>query len=115
MYALHAILIGALFGAGIYMMLRRSLVRLLFGLVLISHAVNLLIFTAGGLVRANEPLVPPGATAPPPGYADPIPQALVLTAIVIGFGLLAFTCVLVKQVVGAAGTDDVDELRGTDT
>ena len=114
MFGLHALLIGTLFGTGIYMMLRRSLIRLIFGLVLISHSVNLLIFTAGGLVRANAPLVPVDGTVPPPGHADPVPQALVLTAIVIGFGLLAFTCALVRQVVKATGTDDVDELRTTD-
>jgi multicomponent Na+:H+ antiporter subunit C len=116
MYGLLAILVGTLFGTGIFLMLRRSLVRLIFGLAMISHAVNLLIFTTGGLARGNPPIVPPGSRQylPPAGHADPVPQALVLTAIVIGFGLLAFTSVLVKQVARAAGTDDVDELRTTD-
>jgi multicomponent Na+:H+ antiporter subunit C len=111
---LLAILVGVLFGAGVYLLLRRSLIRLIFGLALISHAVNLLVFTTGGLVRGNPPLVPPEAQVPPAGHADPIPQALVLTAIVIGFGLLAFTCVLVKQVVKTLGTDDTDSMRANE-
>jgi multicomponent Na+:H+ antiporter subunit C len=114
MYLLLAILVGVLFAAGIYLMLSRSLVRLIFGIVLISHSVNLLIFTSGGLERANPPLVKAGESAPPPGVADPVPQALVLTAIVIGFALVAFTAVLVKRVVLTTGTSDVDELRRTD-
>ena len=114
MYPLLAILVGLLFAAGVYLMLSRSLIRLIFGLVLIGHAVNLLIFTTGGLVRANAPLVPIGEKTPPPGYADPVPQALVLTAIVIGFALVAFMAVLVKQVIRSAETDDVDDLRRTD-
>jgi multicomponent Na+:H+ antiporter subunit C len=114
MNLLLAILVGILFAAGVYMMLRRSLVRINFGVALTGYAVNLLIFVGGGLVRARPPLVPEGQTAPPPGSADPVPQALVLTAIVIGFALVAFTAVLVKGVIDAAGTDDGDELRTTE-
>jgi multicomponent Na+:H+ antiporter subunit C len=68
----------------------------------------LLIFTAGGLTRARPPVVPDGAVTLEPPYADPVPQALVLTAIVIGFGLLAFSLVLARGVHVTAGTDDVD-------
>ena len=114
MFPLLAILVGVLFGTGIYLMLARSMVRIIFGLVLVGHAVNLLIFTAGGLVRANAPIVPAGESVPPAGHADPVPQALVLTAIVIGFALTAFLAVLVKEVIASAGTDDVDELRRGD-
>ena len=96
-------------------MLSRSLIRLIFGLVLVSHAVNLVIFVSGGLVRGNAPLVPPDGETVPAGAADPVPQALVLTAIVIGFALTAFTAVLVRQVVASTGTGDVDELRETDS
>ena len=63
----------------------------------------------------RPPLVPVGASAPPPGVADPVPQALVLTAIVIGFALTAFAAVLVKRVYRVTGTDDSDALRTTDS
>lgn len=115
MLLVMAILIGVLYAAGIYLMLRRNIVKLIFGLILLSHAANLLIFTMGGLVRGNPPLAAPGTSAPPPGAADPVPQALVLTAIVIGFALTAFAAVLVKRVFAATGTDDADALRATES
>jgi multicomponent Na+:H+ antiporter subunit C len=96
------------------MLLRRSLVRLVFGLVLLGHAANLLIFTLGGLERGAAPIVAEGATALPAGHADPLPQALVLTAIVIGFALVAFASILVQRVYASLGTGDLDEMRETD-
>ena len=115
MLLLMAVVIGGLYAVGLYLMLRRNIVKLIFGLMLLGHASNLLIFTVGGLVRARPPLVPVGASAPPPGVADPVPQALVLTAIVIGFALTAFAAVLVKRVYRVTGTDDSDALRTTDS
>jgi multicomponent Na+:H+ antiporter subunit C len=109
-----AVVIGLLYTAGVYLMLRRNVVRLVFGLVLLGHAANLLIFTAGGLVRGRPPIVPLGSAAPPPGVADPLPQALVLTAIVIGFAVVSFAAVLVHRVVDRTGTDDVDDMRATE-
>lgn len=97
------------------MMMRRSIVKLIVGLVLLGYAANLLIFTVGRLTRAQAPLVPHGDTAPPDPYADPVPQALILTAIVIGFGLQAFALVLVKRAYEAVGTDDLDQMQATDT
>jgi multicomponent Na+:H+ antiporter subunit C len=114
MTVLLAVVIGLLYTAAIYLMLRRNVVRLVFGLVLLGHAANLLIFTAGGLVRGRPPIVAAGAVVPPAGGADPIPQALVLTAIVIGFAVVAFAAVLVHRVVDRTGTDDVDEMRATE-
>jgi multicomponent Na+:H+ antiporter subunit C len=99
-----------LYSAGIYLMLRRRLAQLIIGLGLLSNGTNLLIFTAGGLTRARPPVVSDGAERLVPPYADPVPQALVLTAIVIGFGLLAFSLVLAHRVHATIGTDDVDEL-----
>ena len=64
MFFLLSIVVGGLFATGLYLMLRRSIVKLIFGLVLLSHAANLLIFTAGGLVRARPPLIPPGKLLP---------------------------------------------------
>jgi multicomponent Na+:H+ antiporter subunit C len=109
-----ACVIGGLYAAGLYMMLRRSIVKLIIGLALLSHAANLLIFTAGGLRRARPPLIPAGALQPAAAYADPLPQALILTAIVIGFGVLAFAVVLFHRTYQLTGTDDLDDLRTTD-
>ncbi|MCW5982514.1 MAG: Na+/H+ antiporter subunit C [Bryobacteraceae bacterium] len=110
-----ALTIGLLYGAAMYMIIRRSIVKLVFGLVLLSHAANLLIFTVGGLTRDHPPLAPEQAALPhPPAVADPLPQALILTAIVISFGVLAFVLALVRRTVASAGTDDLDDLRTTE-
>lgn len=106
--------VGCLFACGVYMMLRKSLVKLVFGLVLSSHAVNLLVFSSGGLTRGRPPIVPEGETALAVPYADPLPQALVLTAIVISFGVLAFAAVLIHRVVQGSGSSDSDEIRNSD-
>jgi multicomponent Na+:H+ antiporter subunit C len=107
---LLALASGVLYAAGIYLMLRRRLAQLIIGLGLLSNGTNLLIFAAGGLTRAQPPVVPKGAARLLPPYADPVPQALVLTAIVIGFGLLAFALVLAHRVHETIGTDDVDDV-----
>jgi multicomponent Na+:H+ antiporter subunit C len=88
---LLSFVVGGLVAAGLYMMMRRSIIKLIVGLALLSHAANLLIFTAGGLTRGRPPLVPEGESVLSSPYADPLPQALILTAIVIGFGVLAFS------------------------
>jgi multicomponent Na+:H+ antiporter subunit C len=114
MDTLLALLIGVLYAAGLYLMMRRSIVRLIFGLVILGHAANLLIFTAGRLSRVNPPIVPEGAEALTPPFADPLPQALILTAIVIGFGLQAFALVLFRQTYRTCGAENLDEMRTTD-
>lgn len=114
METILAFVVGGLFAAGLYMMLRRSLVKLIIGLVLISHAVNLFIFTAGGLTRGSPPIVPDGVEQPTGVIADPIPQALILTAIVISFAVLAFTLTLFHRLYAATGTEDLDKLRPID-
>jgi multicomponent Na+:H+ antiporter subunit C len=114
MFFLLSLVVGGLFAAGFYLMLRRSIVKLIFGLVFLGHGANLLIFTAGGLVRARPPLIPPGELVPATEFADPVPQALVLTAIVISFAVIAFAAVLVKRVYRTVGSGDVDELKTTD-
>ena len=110
MEGLLALAAAVLYAAGIYLMLRRRLAQLIIGLGLLSNGTNLLIFTAGGLTRARPPVVPDGASALVEPHADPVPQALVLTAIVIGFGLLAFALVLAHRVHDTVGSDDVDDL-----
>ena len=110
MEVLVALASGVLYASGIYLMLRRRLAQLIIGLGLLSNGTNLLIFASGGLTRARPPVVPEGSKMLQPPYADPVPQALVLTAIVIGFGLLAFSLVLAHRVHATTGTDDVDDL-----
>jgi multicomponent Na+:H+ antiporter subunit C len=107
---LFAVASGVLYMAGIYLMLRRRLAQVIIGLALLSNGTNLLIFVAGGLTRSQPPVVPLGSAHLSAPYADPVPQALVLTAIVIGFGLLAFSLVLAHRVHTMSGSDDVDEV-----
>lgn len=109
-----AIIVGSLYAAGLYMIRRRSLVKLIIGLALLGHASNMLIFSMGDLVRGNPPLIPESLELPQLPLADPLPQALILTAIVIGFGAQAFAIVLVKRVYQRIGTDDIDQLTTTD-
>jgi multicomponent Na+:H+ antiporter subunit C len=115
MKLLMALLIGFLFAAGLYMMLRRSIVKLIIGLIILSHAANLLIFTSRGMVKGKSPVILADQTTLAPPFADPVPQALILTAIVISFGVQAFAIILVKKVYQKTGTDDLDDLRSTDT
>ena len=114
MFFLLSIVVGGLFATGLYLMLRRSIVKLIFGLVLLAHGANLLIFTAAGLVRARPPLIPKGELVPGTEFADPVPQALILTALVISFAVIAFAAVLVTQVYRSVGSGVVDELNAAD-
>lgn len=115
MHTWLAVVVGVLYAAGIYLMMRRSIVKLIMGLVLLGHAANLLIFTVGRLTRGYAPLVAEGAQAPPQPFADPLPQALILTAIVIGFGLQAFALVLFRRAYESVGAEDLDAMKATDT
>ena len=115
MHTVLAIVIGGLFAAAVYLMLRRSLAKLIIGLSLLTTATNLLILTVGGLTRARPPLVAVGATRPDEPFADPIPQALILTAIVIGFGVLAFMMALGYRTYHVVGSEDLDDMVATDT
>ncbi|MGP1272032.1 MAG: Na+/H+ antiporter subunit C [Phycisphaerales bacterium] len=114
MQLLFAASVGVLFAAGFYMMMRRSLVKLVIGLALLGHAANLLIYSASLPLRGRPPLVEVGATTPPEPYSDPLPAALVLTAIVIGFGIVSYTIVLIKRAYQDVGTDDLSEFTSTD-
>lgn len=114
MDVLLAVLAGLLTATGVYLMLQRSLLRVLFGVILLSNAVNLTLFTAGRTMRAAPPIVPEGMDAPAAAVANPLPQALILTAIVIGFGLVAFALVLLYRTYHTFGTVDADELARVD-
>jgi len=114
MEALLALLVGFLFAVGVYLLLQRNLLRVLFGLILFSNAVNLLIFTLGRLTREVPAVVPVGLEAPLAAVANPLPQALVLTAIVIGFGLIVFALVLIMRAYEALHTMDPDVIEHAD-
>lgn len=109
-----ALVIGALFAGGLYMMLRRNLVKIVIGLLLLGYAANLLVFTVGRLTRGRPPLITVGEEILVPPYADPVPQALILTAIVISFGVTAFAIILLRQAYLSLGTDDLSKLRTTE-
>ncbi|RED17838.1 Na+/H+ antiporter subunit C [Pontivivens insulae] len=106
-----AMLTGLLVAAGAYLMLSGNLVRYILGLALLSNAANLVIFGAGRLTKANPPLIPEGMKEPLEGAANALPQALILTAIVIGFGLFCFALALAYRAYYALGTARMDSMR----
>jgi multicomponent Na+:H+ antiporter subunit C len=106
-----AVLIGLFLAGGVYLLLSRSLLRMLLGLTLFGNAINLTIFTAGRLVAAVPPIVTADALVPPAGSANPLPQALILTAIVIGFSMFAFLLILAYRAYAGLAADDTDKLR----
>ena len=103
-------LAGLLIAAGIYMLLSRSLIRMLLGLTLLGNGVNLVILVAGRLGRIVPPIAE-GASAPLADAANPLPQALILTAIVIGFAMFAFLLVLAYRAYQSLEADDTDRMR----
>jgi multicomponent Na+:H+ antiporter subunit C len=105
-----AALSGLFVGVAIYLLLSRALIRMLLGLVILGNGINLLIFTAGRLTSIAPPIVPVGL-APPAPIANPLPQALILTAIVIGFAMFAFLLVLAMKAYEALGAERSDQLR----
>lgn len=111
MEALLALTIGVLVASAAYLMMSGHMLRFVFGLVLISNGANLTIFAGGRLTEGAPPLIAEGADAPAGVVANALPQALVLTAIVIGFGLLAFTITLVWRAWTDLGTIEADEMR----
>lgn len=130
---LLACVIGLLFASGTYMLLRRSFVKLIIGLGLIGHGANLLIITAAGIAadappagdaaqagdaaretRGTPPLIAEGEQTLPGSAADPLPPALILTAIVISFAIVSYTIVLVKRTYEELGTDDLNQMTATD-
>src|SRR3954469_22925980 len=112
MELLLAVVAGVLYAAGLYLMMRRRLAQLIIGLGLLSNGSNILILAAAGVTRARPPLVIAGV--PADQFADPVPQSLILTAIVIGFGVLAFSLVLAHRVHQSTASDDIDAI-GSDS
>ena len=110
-----AMLIGLLYGSGLFLMMRRTLVQLVIGLGLLSHGANLLIFIAGGYGRGLAPILDECEKTFAAVPADPLPQALILTAIVISFAVTAFALTLFLRTVKSTGTDDVDAMLEDNT
>jgi multisubunit Na+/H+ antiporter MnhC subunit len=106
MELLMAIGIGTLFGTGLYLCLRRRTFQLILGLALLSHGTNLLILNMGRIRKGAPPIIQPGVTL----YADSLVEALILTAIVIGFGVTAFLLVLSCRAYQESGTDSVNPI-----
>jgi len=106
-----AVLIGAFFAVSIYLLLSKAVIRMLLGIAILGNAVNLLIFTAGRLTRETPPIVPYGQTHLTDPFANPLPQALILTAIVIGFALFTFLLVLGYRAYQDLDADNTDNMR----
>lgn len=105
------VLIGLQYAGGIFLILRRSMVKLLIGIMLLGSGTNILIFLLGGLTKGKPPVIDESAKVFTDAFADPIPQALILTAIVISFALTAFAIVLLKRVYALVNSDDLDDLN----
>jgi multicomponent K+:H+ antiporter subunit C len=108
MEIVFSIAVGVLGGSGVWLLLRPRTFEVVMGLSLLSFAVNLFIFSMGSLSIDAEPIVRAGVPPDLVNYTDPMPQALVLTAIVIGFAMTALFLVVMLAARGMAGTDHVD-------
>ncbi len=113
MEVLLSILVGVLYTAGVYMLLRRSILKFIIGIIFISNATNLLVFMSSGLITGQPAFVEEGGKVAE-SSADPLNQALVLTAIVIGLGVIAFTLALKYKLFEITQSDDLDELKQTE-
>jgi len=108
METLTIILAGVLITIGTYLMLSKNLIKVVLGTAILTHAGHLLLMTMGGFQGTSVPIIGENTAE----YADALPQALILTSIVISFGVTAFFLVLVYRTYGVFGTDNLYELRG---
>ncbi len=106
-----SVVVGIFFAAAVYLMLSLHTIRILLGVVLLGNAVNVLIFTAGRFNSDVPPIIPPDAMVPAGDVVNPLPQALILTAIVISFSFFVFLLVLAYRAYQDLGTDDSDKMR----
>ena len=113
MTVLYAFVAAGLFGCGLYMVLSRNLVRLMLGLSLLTTAVNLMLVQAGRMESVQPPLIQENATQLG-SSADPVPQALILTAIVIGFALTVILASLALRAYRGHGTLRSDEIQSAE-
>ncbi len=108
-----AILVGVLYTAGVYMLLRRSILKFIIGIIFLSNATNLLVFLSAGIVP-GEPVFIDATGTMTYNLADPLPQALVLTAVVIGFGIVVYLLAVKYRLFYETKTDDLDQLKPTE-
>ncbi len=111
MEAVFAVVVGLFFAAAIYLMLSRYSIRIMLGIAILGNAVNLLLFTAGRVTPEVPPIIRKGASVLGNAAANPLPQALILTAIVISFSFLAFLLVLTYRAYQDLNTDNTGEMR----
>lgn len=104
-------LVGCFFAVSIYLLLSKYIIRILLGVAILGNAVNLLIFTAGRLTREVPPIIPEHLDVPAGAVANPLPQALILTAIVISFSFFAFLLVLAYRAYQDLNSDDTETMR----
>jgi len=111
MLPIVCITIGALFAISTYLLLSNNLLQWLLGIVILSSSVNLIILLAGRIGVMTPAFVPAGQLEPSVAVANPLPQAMILTAIVIGFGLMIFALILIRQIwkrTGSVHSSDMD-------
>lgn len=101
-------LAAILFGAAVYLMLSRNIIRIIIGTAVLSHGAHLMFLTMGNLKRGAIPVLDENIDT----YSDPLPQALILTAIVIAFALTAITLVMALRTYKELGTNDIEKLKG---
>lgn len=109
MEILMSVVIGIIFAVSVYLLLSNSIIRVILGTLLISHGVHLMLITMAGLQRGGPPLL----HLPIDSFTDPLPQALILTAIVIAFGVTSFLLVMAYRTYQEHKTDDLEDLRGS--
>lgn len=111
METLFSIMIACLYTAGTYMMLRRSMVRLIIGFIILSYAANFLIFVSAFLIKGSPPIIGPNKIdIDAATVADPLTQSLILTSIVISLGVTSFAVVLIHKAYQVIKSDDLDAL-----
>ncbi|WDZ63806.1 Na(+)/H(+) antiporter subunit C [Paenibacillus polymyxa] len=108
MELIMAVAVGILFTIGVYLILSKSLLRIVLGTSLLTHGVHLLLLTMAGLKTGAAPVLGGKEET----YVDPLPQALILTSIVISFGVTAFFFVLAYRSYQTLGTDEIDSVKG---
>lgn len=111
MNLVYALVIASLSGCGVYLLLSRHVVRIIIGVAILSAAVNLVILYSGRIVSGVPPVIAANGATLGAEAANPLPQALILTAIVIGFALTAFAAALALQILRSTGTLDMRDLH----
>jgi len=110
-----SLVIGVCYASAVFLLLQKRLIQIILGIALLGHATNLLIFVAAGLHGNSLPIIPVGMEVLPTTAVDPLPQALILTAIVIGLALFGFSLALAYRCVAVLGHDDIDQITHTDS